>query len=78
MQCAMAPGTGISMVHSSGTSSHPIDRAAIAGNALARSGVTVKITEMMCSRSTPLRAMISGQQLARGGVDEIRARPAPP
>ena len=47
MQWAMAPGTGISIVHSNGTSSQPIERAAIAGKALVRSGVTVKITEMI-------------------------------
>ena len=37
----MAPGTGISVAHISGTAWKPVLRAASAGNSAVRSGVTV-------------------------------------
>lgn len=49
MQRDNAPGTEISVVQSSGTSSQPSSRAARAGNSLRRSAVTVKIALMIAS-----------------------------
>src|SRR3954453_10687685 len=47
-----APGTSISVVHSSGTSPIPSSRAATAGNSERRSAVTVKTIEIRCAVSS--------------------------
>src|SRR5262245_3011597 len=54
-----APGTSISLAHSSGTSWKPILRAARAGNSAVRSGVAVKTTLITSSVTRPLRVMTS-------------------
>src|SRR3954468_23903868 len=54
-----APGTSISWAQSSGTRSKPSLRAAVAGNAASRSGVTVNRQLTTVSACSALRAMIS-------------------
>jgi len=56
-----APGTGISCAHSIGTPDQPCSRAARAGKAEARSGVTVKIAETIFSAESRLAREISLQ-----------------
>lgn len=59
MQCSSAPTTGISVVHSSDTSSQPRLRAARAGKSLTKSGVTVKIALITSDAVSPLRDVSS-------------------
>src|SRR5688500_10541149 len=56
MHRAIAPGTGISIVQRSAMSVQPSSRAACAGNALRRSGVTVKRALMMSAGASSLSA----------------------
>jgi hypothetical protein len=58
MHLGSEPGTGISSVQRSGTSSQPSSRAACAGNSLVRSCVTVKIALMTSAEEIPLRVTI--------------------
>ena len=67
MHLASEPGTGISIVQRSGTSSQPSSRAACAGNSLRRSSVTVKIALMTSPLVKSLRATMvsSNSRVAR-------------
>ena len=59
MTLAMAPGTGISWAHSSGTALSPIRRAAAAGNSASRSGVSVKMQLTRSPAPSSLRSSSS-------------------
>src|SRR4051812_31562853 len=54
-----APGTGISLAHSSGTALNPMLRAATAGNSASRSSVSVKMQLTTLEASSSLRLRIS-------------------
>jgi len=61
MQRPSEPGTGISIVQSSGTSTHPNARAASAGNSLLTSGVVVKIALTTSEGSSPFSVAIAAR-----------------
>ncbi len=59
MHSGMAPGTGISAAHRSGTAPKPISRMAVAGKVLVTSPVAVKRMLTMSSSASPLRSISS-------------------
>jgi len=69
MQCAIAPGTAISLAQMSGTSPKPIARAVVAGNVDVRSVEVVKSTLITSSCSSSFRFQHQEDQFLRGGRD---------